>query len=69
MNEAETRVKLIDDELVKCGWNVQDITKVVQEYEIELDDNLPNFFDVSKRYVDYALLNKIGYVVAFQEYC
>ena len=67
MNEAETRVKLIDDELVKCGWNVQDITKVVQEYEIELDIDLPKFFDVSKRYVDYALLNKMGQVVAVVE--
>ena len=67
MNEAETRVKLIDDELALCGWNVHDITKVVQEYEIDLDDNLPKFFDVSKRYIDYALLNKMGHVLAVVE--
>ena len=40
MNEAQTRIKLIDDELIKCGWNIEDITKVVEEYEIELDDDL-----------------------------
>ncbi len=31
MNEAQTRTNLIDDELVKCGWNVNDITKVIQK--------------------------------------
>ena len=45
MNEAETRTKLIDGELIKCGWNIKDITKVIEEYEIELDDDLPHFFD------------------------
>ena len=31
MNEAQTRIKLIDDELIKCGWNIKDITKVIEE--------------------------------------
>ena len=67
MNEAQTRTNLIDDELVKCGWNVNDITKVIQEYEIELDGDLPKFFDVSKRFVDYVLLNKTGKIIAIVE--
>jgi type I restriction enzyme R subunit len=67
MNEAQTRTNLIDNELVKCGWNVHDITKVVQEYEIELDNNLPEFFDRTKRFVDYALLNKSGKIIAIVE--
>lgn len=67
MNEAETRTNLIDDELNKCGWNIQDITKVVEEYEIELDDDLPQFFDRTKRYVDYVLLNKTGHIIAIVE--
>ena len=36
MNEAETRIVLIDNELIKCGWDIKDITKVIQEYPIEL---------------------------------
>jgi len=67
MNEAQTRTKLIDNELVKCGWNVNDVAKVIQEYEIELDDDLPKFFDRTKRYVDYALLNKTGKIIAIVE--
>lgn len=67
MNEAQTRANLIDDELIKCGWNIKDITKVIEEYEIELDDDLPQFFDRTKRYVDYALLNKSGHIIAIVE--
>ncbi|MCD6432657.1 MAG: DEAD/DEAH box helicase family protein, partial [Sulfurimonas sp.] len=66
-SEAQTRTNLIDGELIKCGWNIQDITKVVEEYEIELDDNLPEFFDRTKRFVDYALLNKTGHIIAIVE--
>jgi len=44
MNEEQTRINLIDDELKKCGCNINDITKVIQEYKIELDDNLPKLF-------------------------
>ncbi len=67
MNEAQTRTNLIDDELIKCGWNIKDITKVVEEYEIELDDNLSKFFDRTRRYVDYVLLNKTGHIIAIVE--
>ena len=67
MSEVKTRVKIIDVELNKCGWKVKDITKVIEEYKIELDDNLPEFFDRTKRYVDYALLNKIGHIIAIVE--
>ncbi len=38
MNEAQTRTDLIDDEFIKCGWNIKDITKVVEEYQIELEE-------------------------------
>lgn len=67
MSEAKTRIDLIDIELNNCGWNVNDTLKVIQEYEIELDDNLPTFFDRTKRYVDYVLLNKTGHIIAVVE--
>lgn len=67
MNETQTRKKLIDDELKQCGWDISDPLKVVEEHEIELDDDLPQFFDRTKRYVDYALLNKTGQIIAVVE--
>lgn len=67
MTEAKTRIDLIDKELNICGWTVNDHLKVIQEYEIKLDDNLPKFFDRTKRYVDYALLNKTGQIIAVVE--
>jgi len=35
MNEAKTRIDLIDIELNSCGWKVNDITKVIQEIELQ----------------------------------
>lgn len=67
MNESQTRTTLIDDELIQCGYNITDITKVIQEYPIELDNTLPDFFDRTKRYADYALLNKSGDIIAIVE--
>jgi len=59
MNEAQTRTNLIDKELIKCGWNVDDVTKVIQEYEIRVDGDT--------RYVDYALVNKTAHIIAIVE--
>jgi type I restriction enzyme, R subunit len=67
MTEAQTRFDLIDKELNNSGWNINDTLKVIQEYEIELDDNLPTFFDRTKRFVDYVLLNKTGQIIAVVE--
>ncbi|AXX94979.1 DEAD/DEAH box helicase family protein [Arcobacter ellisii] len=67
MTEAQTRFDLIDKELNSSGWNINDTLKVIQEYEIELDDNLPTFFDRTKRFVDYVLLNKTGQIIAVVE--
>ena len=67
MTEAKTRIDLIDKELNEYHWNINDTLKVIQEYEIELDDNLPAFFDRTKRYVDYVLLNKTGHIIAIVE--
>ena len=34
---------------------------------MSIDNNLPDFFDRTKRYVDYALLNKSGHIIAIVE--
>ncbi|MEA2098602.1 MAG: DEAD/DEAH box helicase family protein, partial [Campylobacterota bacterium] len=67
LNEVQTRKQLIDKELIKCAWIVEDIAKVILEYQIELCDELPPFFDRTKRFVDYALLNKSGDIIAIIE--
>ena len=67
MTEAQTRRDLIDIELNNCGWNVNDTLKVIQEYEIPLDENLPSHLDKARRFVDYALLNKTGQIIAIIE--
>lgn len=67
MGEAKTRIELIDTELQKCGWDTDDTTKVIKEYEIELDDTLPANFNQSYRYVDYVLLNQQNKIIALVE--
>lgn len=67
MGEAQTRKELIDTELRKCGWDINDGTKVVLEYEIDLDDTLPANFNRSFRYVDYVLLNRQNKIIAIVE--
>lgn len=67
MGEAKTRIELIDTELRKCGWDINDTTKVILEYEINLDDTLPSNFNRSFRYVDYVLLNRQNKIIAIVE--
>lgn len=67
MNEAQTRKNLIDDELKIAGWNIKDYSQVIEEFEIDLDDTLPSHFDRTKRFVDYALKNKSGDIIAIVE--
>jgi type I restriction enzyme R subunit len=67
MQESQVRKEIIDKELLNSGWNTDDITKVSKEYLIEIDNNLPDFFDKNKNYADYVLLNKKGKIIAIVE--
>lgn len=67
MGEAKTRSELIDTELQKSGWDINDTTKVILEHEIVLDDTLPANFNQSYRYVDYVLLNRQNKIIALVE--
>lgn len=67
MGEAQTRSELIDKELASCGWDINDTTKVILEYEIDFDDTLPSNFNKSYRYVDYVLLNRQNKIIALVE--
>ncbi len=53
------------DTAIQLALNSEKSTlQTAKEYEIELDEDLPKFFDRTKRYVDYALLNKTGKIIA-----
>lgn len=62
--EKDTRAELIDKQLQKAGWNVNDPTQVVQEYDI-LDDLPDGVVEAQTPYQghqfsDYVLLGKNG---------
>ena len=61
LNEAQTRVQIIDKQLVLAGWNVKDRSQVIEELEIHLNPTgirerppVSEFED--KRFSDYGLL-------------
>ena len=35
-NEAQTRKEIIDNRLKKAGWDVEDPTQVIEEFDIEV---------------------------------
>ncbi len=70
-SEAETRSELIDRQLARSGWNVQDPTQVVQEFDILTD--LPEGMAERRtpyaghQFSDYVLLGKDGKPLAVVE--
>lgn len=62
--EQQTRVELIDKQLARAGWNINDPTQVVQEYDILVD--LPEGIAEAQapyqghQFSDYVLLGKNG---------
>ncbi len=69
--EAQTRKELIDVKLLKAGWNVDDRTQVVEEYDIEV--GLPEGVAEARtkydghQFSDYVLLGKDGKPLAVVE--
>ncbi|GHC65055.1 type I restriction endonuclease subunit R [Ulvibacter litoralis] len=71
MNEAQTRKEIIDKQLQEAGWNINDQTQVISEFDIKVD--LPD--GVSEpltpyqghQFSDYVLLGKNGKPLAVVE--
>ena len=61
-NEARTRIKLIDPQLVKAGWNLKDRTQVGIEIPVDGYDAEP-----WNGVTDYCLYNPSGEVIAVIE--
>ena len=71
MNESETRKKIIDSRLKKAGWDISDRTKVIEEFDIEVDlpegINEPLTPYQGHQFSDYILLGKDGKPMAVVE--
>ena len=37
MNESQTRKEIIDTRLKKAGWDITDRTKVIEEFDIDVE--------------------------------
>jgi type I restriction enzyme R subunit len=70
MNEAKTRKEIIDSRLQQAGWNINDRSQVVLEYDIVVDKNLvqeaPTAY-AGHQYSDYLLLGRDGKPLAVVE--
>lgn len=70
-NEAETRAKLIDKQLEIAGWNIDDPTQVIQEFDIILGNKNktadPENPYSGHQFSDYVLLGKDGKPLAVVE--
>ena len=55
-DEAQTRQQIIDGKLQDAGWNVNDITQVVEEFVVDVNRvNEPHVI-YSNQFADYLLL-------------
>jgi type I restriction enzyme R subunit len=60
-NEKITRKEIIDKRLFASGWNVNDLTQVIQEFEIVIPNPLLKAESPNKnQFSDYTLLGKDG---------
>jgi type I restriction enzyme R subunit len=70
MNESKTRKELIDLQLKEAGWDVDDMTQVVQEFDIIVNNNIasePRTKYSGHQFSDYVLLGKDGKTLAVVE--
>ena len=69
MNESTTRKELIDVQLKEAGWNINDQSQVVIEYNIGLEPSVsePNSKYNTTQFSDYVLLGKNGKALAVVE--
>ncbi|CAM3625342.1 DEAD/DEAH box helicase family protein [Flavobacterium gelidilacus] len=70
-NEKHTRKEIIDIRLKESGWNLNDLTQVVEEFNINVNSNNivndPESKYDSRQFSDYVLLGKDGRALAVVE--
>ncbi len=67
MNERDTRKELIDRRLADAGWDVDDVTKVVQEFSVSKNMASEPPLRYGYQFSDYVLLGKDGKPLAVVE--
>lgn len=70
LNEKRTRKQIIDTRLKEAGWNVNDRTQVVEEFEISSSASIlsePSVGYQNSLFSDYVLLGKDGKALAVVE--
>lgn len=70
MNEKITRKDIIDLRLKQAGWNIEDRTQVIEEFNIVVDNDLvlePLAQYSGRQFSDYVLLGKNGKPLAVVE--
>jgi len=70
VNESTTRKELIDLQLKEAGWDVDDMTQVLQEFDIIVNDNIasePRTEYSGHQFSDYVLLGKDSKTLAVIE--
>ena len=70
-NEKHTRKEIIDIRLKQAGWNVNDTSQVIEEFDIQVplpdDVNEPRTKYEGHQFSDYVLLGKDGKPLAVVE--
>ena len=71
MNESQTRKEIINTRLKKAGWDITDRTKVIEEFDIDVElpegVNEPQTIYQGHQFSDYVLLGKDGKPLAVVE--
>lgn len=69
--EAQTRQEIIDKQLQEAGWDINDRTQVIEEFDIQVDlpegVNEPRTKYEGHQFSDYVLLGKDGKALAVVE--
>jgi type I restriction enzyme R subunit len=66
LNEAQTRQQLIDQQLARAGWGLED-RKLVEEYGITVSEEESSYGQSPHRFADYVLLGRDGRPLAVIE--
>lgn len=66
LNETQTRRQLIDQQLARAGWGLED-RKLVEEYGITVSEEESSYGKSPQRFADYVLLGRDGKPLAVIE--
>ena len=66
LNETQTRQQLIDQQLARAGWGLED-RKLVEEYELVASEEESSYGKSPQRFADYVLLGRNGKLLTVNE--